>query len=336
MRRPTARFSWPTDQVPTRKPGRRCLAMLSVTTGLLTGQSIVAGDEVPDLAPPLDAPAVAPLPRLINPTRLPLIATPTVVPTPNGVVEPPVAGRASAPPTIVSTPRAVLAIPRVSGPISALPAMPPITPDEPASAKPVPESTELLDEPMLDAPVGMPETGTGIASDRLAPLREASPPSSADIAPIPGPVPSSPTQLSPPTTRRIEPAAPTVRGGARITPTPATRRRFFGLFPAPALAIPTPSRPRPGASINASDDPHQAIDHLTPEAIAEARLKQRIEKQARDLIGDRARTIEVHVQGKSASVQARGVKFYQKRTVRRSLESIPALSGLRSKIDVLD
>jgi hypothetical protein len=65
-------------------------------------------------------------------------------------------------------------------------------------------------------------------------------------------------------------------------------------------------------------------------------LKRRIEKQAREVVGDRARSIEVRVVGKVAVVQARGVKLFQKRNVRKSLEGIPSLSGLRSSIEVLD
>jgi hypothetical protein len=74
----------------------------------------------------------------------------------------------------------------------------------------------------------------------------------------------------------------------------------------------------------------------TPEDPAETALKRRIEKQLKEVVGDRARTIEVHVEGKSATIQARGVKLFQKRGVRKSIEAIPALSGLRSTIEVLD
>ena len=49
-----------------------------------------------------------------------------------------------------------------------------------------------------------------------------------------------------------------------------------------------------------------------------------------------ARSVEVRVVGKNATVQAHGVKFYQKRAVRKSLEGVPALSGLRSTIEVVD
>jgi hypothetical protein len=65
-------------------------------------------------------------------------------------------------------------------------------------------------------------------------------------------------------------------------------------------------------------------------------LKRRIEKQALEAVGDRARSIEVRIVGKNATVQARGVKFYQKRGVRKSLEGIPSLSGMRATIEIAD
>ena len=77
-------------------------------------------------------------------------------------------------------------------------------------------------------------------------------------------------------------------------------------------------------------------EDLREDAAEESSLKRRIERQAREAVGERARSIEVRVVGKNAVVQAHGVKFYQKRAVRKSLETIPALSGLRSTIEVGD
>ena len=69
---------------------------------------------------------------------------------------------------------------------------------------------------------------------------------------------------------------------------------------------------------------------------ADAALKRKIERQARALIGDRARALEVRVSGKQVVVEARGVRLLQKRAVRRSLESMSSLTGLRSSVVVLD
>ena len=65
-------------------------------------------------------------------------------------------------------------------------------------------------------------------------------------------------------------------------------------------------------------------------------VKRRIEKQAREAVGDRVRSIEVRVVGKNATVQARGVKLFQKKSVRKALENLPALTGLRTVIEVAD
>jgi hypothetical protein len=71
-----------------------------------------------------------------------------------------------------------------------------------------------------------------------------------------------------------------------------------------------------------------------PDPAADAAIKRRIEKAARETVGDRARAIEVKVVGRSITIQATGVNFFQKRTVRRSLETMPGLSGYRSTVEV--
>jgi hypothetical protein len=82
---------------------------------------------------------------------------------------------------------------------------------------------------------------------------------------------------------------------------------------------------RPGAVEVPSGDP-----------AAESALKRRIEKQAIQAVGARARSVEVRVVGKDVAILAHGVRFYQRRGVRKSLESIPALAGLRSTIELVD
>ena len=155
------------------------------------------------------------------------------------------------------------------------------------------------------------------------------PPDSVDHDDRLDPLPDDSSRRSPslPTSSpRIE---PTPRSSSSSEPNPqrSTRRgRFFGLFPAPVVIPPALSATR----TNSTSSPK------SPEAAAEAALQARIEKQARLAVGERVRSIEVQVEQKRAIVQARGVKFYQKRAVRKSLESLPALAGLRSTIEVLD
>ena len=109
--------------------------------------------------------------------------------------------------------------------------------------------------------------------------------------------------------------------------TSAPRRRLslfggrFGLFPPPRGGIDTSS------TIKAEPRTDPAAD---------AEIKRRIERQARAAVGDRVKSLDVRVIGRQVAIQARGVKFLQKRPVRRTLESLPGLSGYRSTVDVLD
>ena len=67
---------------------------------------------------------------------------------------------------------------------------------------------------------------------------------------------------------------------------------------------------------------------------ADALLKRRVEKQAANVVGDRAKGVEVHVVGRSITIQARGVKLFQRRAVRRDLERLPVISGYRSVVEL--
>ncbi len=105
-------------------------------------------------------------------------------------------------------------------------------------------------------------------------------------------------------------------------PTPPPRR--LNLFSRFAL------RPIP----TTSDSEIKAEPRSDP--AADAAIKRRVERQAKDVVGDRVKAVDVKVVGRSITIQARGVKFLQKRTIRRSLESLPGLSGYRSVVEVLD
>jgi hypothetical protein len=69
---------------------------------------------------------------------------------------------------------------------------------------------------------------------------------------------------------------------------------------------------------------------------ADAAIKRRVERQARDVVGDRAKGLDVKVVGRSITIQAHGVKLLQRRAVRRSLEAMPGLSGYRSNVELVD
>jgi len=65
-------------------------------------------------------------------------------------------------------------------------------------------------------------------------------------------------------------------------------------------------------------------------------VKRRIEQQIRTTHGDKVQAIEVRVNGRNVLIVARPTRFWQKRGVRRSLESLPALADVRARIDLDD
>jgi hypothetical protein len=216
--------------------------------------------------------------------------------------------------------RAVLAIPGFTTPPARSPGIITSSP----STSIVPGSSPSLDDLPLDGPIEM---------RGVPPVAGARPGSTTGRAPLPmtletlpmdpSPLPGDPEARINPSAGRSSPA-PALPGS---TPGPARRGRFFGRTPGQAVVPPLSRSASPGRSV--------AEDALV-EPSAETGLKRRIEKQAREAVGDRARWIEVRITGKSVAVQAHGVRFYQKRAVRKSLESLPALAGLRSSIEVAD
>ena len=69
---------------------------------------------------------------------------------------------------------------------------------------------------------------------------------------------------------------------------------------------------------------------------ADAALKRRVEKQIGESLGGRLKSFEVRVVGREVSVIARASRFWQKRSVRNALEALPALTGTKSKVEVID
>jgi hypothetical protein len=65
-------------------------------------------------------------------------------------------------------------------------------------------------------------------------------------------------------------------------------------------------------------------------------IKRRIEKQVQQTIGDRARSVEIRVSGRSVVIRAQAARFWQRRSLRRSLEIMPLPAGYRSKVEMLD
>lgn len=120
-----------------------------------------------------------------------------------------------------------------------------------------------------------------------------------------------------------------------ITPRPAPRRApgLFGrLFGPPPAPLPPPreesrtaEKPRP----RRDSDPDSAPD---PDILA----RRKIEKQIAATLGDRVRSVEVSVTGRNVEIRAQPTRFWLRRSVRRSLETLPAIQGYRARIEVTE
>ncbi len=285
-----------------------------------------ADDDDPELTPLLGGSPPVVAPRVINPTRLPSSPNPARATIPTPVPETP---------PIISTPRAVLAIPGMFGSPSSSRSVLDPTPTESPTLPSLPEGLSVpsrTDTPARDF-AEFP-TLDDLAGDVRNPAVGPTVLDRSELAPLPGP--STPRSSRSPLA--TEPLRPFPRDSASAASAAAPpRRRLFGLLPAPAVVSPLTASSRDTNRTNLSGPSSSRPDgEQASEVIAEARLQQRIDKQVHDLVGDRARVIEVRVQGKTAVVRASGVKFYQKRAVRKSIESVPALTGMRTTIDVLD
>jgi hypothetical protein len=68
----------------------------------------------------------------------------------------------------------------------------------------------------------------------------------------------------------------------------------------------------------------------------DADVKRRIEREIRTSAGDRLQSVDVRVSGKNVVIVARPARFWQKRGLRRTLESLTSTKGYRARIDVDD
>ena len=301
---------------------------------LFSAQGVRAGDDGPDLSPPIDAlPAAQRTRSLISP-REPIISTP------GRNRRAPVTTTSIPGPTAVIPGTAVLAMPGLSVPTAGFhPSRLPLAGDPPQGSE-IASGTGLEAGPglTLESPVEMPAAAASSGSNRgiRGPDPVAIPDPILDNRGELGPLPDAATRRPPSTSNKLESSIP-ARSAANPAPLSVRRGRFFGLLPGPVVVPPASTNaPLAASSLNSIRDSRSASAGASLEAVGDATLKARIEKQAKTSVGDRARSIEVRVAQKTATVQARGVKFYQKRGVRKSLESLPALSGLRSTIEVLD
>ncbi len=77
-------------------------------------------------------------------------------------------------------------------------------------------------------------------------------------------------------------------------------------------------------------------DDAQSEPATDASVKRKIERQIRETLGDRVRSVEVRVSGRNVLIVAKATRFWQRRAVRQALETLPAVAGYRARIDVDD
>jgi hypothetical protein len=267
--------------------------------------------------------------------------------------------------------RPMLAIPGITAPGSRPPTMvPPQVPRPPrAGTSPFALSPDALPLPSEYAPVRSTSRGAGVPLDEpplppsldpLAPRSDFSTPGRPSnevyrrsprastsrpsgetipltIEPLDGdsPIERSPSGR-PATPRSTNGRAPSGSSTARpddepTDPRPAPRRapgilgRLFGPPPPP----PPPSREEPRSESKTKPDP-DSDSGLDADVIA----RRRIERQIRATLGDKVRSYEVRITGRNVVIVAQPSRFWLRRSVRHSLESLPALQGYRARIEI--
>ncbi len=207
---------------------------------------------------------------------------------------------------------------REIGPVLVVPGVPTSASprSRPGAAAPEP-STPVAggDLPALIGPSEMPEPGLAGSARRDAPAMTSRVDIPLELDWVPDPVVPDPPRAR---TSPLREAPPPVRRGPR----------FFGRFAPPSSSTGRGSTPTRGP---ASDEPMSKSDPA-----ADAERKRRIEREVRETLGDRVRSTEVRVVGRNVAIRAEASRFWQRRSVRRALESLPGLAGYRTTIDVGD
>jgi hypothetical protein len=120
---------------------------------------------------------------------------------------------------------------------------------------------------------------------------------------------------------------PTTREETAPPPAPSRRFRLFGrVAPAPIRGNRGSSKPSP------ADAPITVEPRSDP--AADAALKRRLDRQIREAAGDKLRSLDVRVIDRSVHIQAKPSRFWQRRALRHTLETLPALDGYKTTIDV--
>ena len=135
-----------------------------------------------------------------------------------------------------------------------------------------------------------------------------------------------------------------VRAPASV-PTEVPARAPAGPRPAPwrmpgmlgrVFGQPSAGPARDASRADAATSRSQTKAKTKSEPETDAVVKRRIEQQIRTTLGDKVQSVDVRVDGRNVLIVARATRFWQKRGVRRSLESLSALTGFRARVELND
>ena len=116
--------------------------------------------------------------------------------------------------------------------------------------------------------------------------------------------------------------------GSRTKPAPWRLPGVLGRIMSQSPAAPSRDR--------SSSASAKARSKSRTEPETDADVKRRIEREIRTTTGDKLQSVEVRVNGKNVIILGRPAWFWQKRGLRRTLESLPSLKGYRARIDLDD
>lgn len=224
--------------------------------------------------------------------------------------------------------RPMLVIPGVNVPGRVRARSAPLPPLEPAGMASADDGPQLFGPSSLGPPLTTPALTPSLASPipSSAHPTATTPPFRALAQPLPLESVSQPAAtVSRPEGRQSPSAVDPAPESRAAPPVPRSPLSRFGRFlPAPFSAG-RGDNDRSAITVEPSTDP-----------ASEAALKRRIERQIHESLGDRVQDVEVRVVGPEVTIRAKATRFWQRRTVRRSLESLPGLAGYRHTVEILD
>jgi hypothetical protein len=218
-------------------------------------------------------------------------------------------------------------------PPGAKPADAPSTPPLDAPAEPEgPPRRPLLVIPGVTAPSAV----AGRFNRQPAPARASEATKTPSLSGPAVPVESIPLTLEPIPAGDAE-VGVDAPGRARTTPPPAEGK------PRSTSGDPAAPRYTPGSMLGrflGSGDGSDARNAIRVESrsdpAVDAAVKRKVEQKIQETLGDRVKSVEVRVTGRTVSIRARASRFWHRRGVRRTLETLALPAGYRARVEGVD